>query len=111
MELPNLDTFLIMTPMVIEPNGYNPGLKMLERFSTYHRQHDEKSYAPAKLQKWVEELDGTISKRVWAGFVPMFCPDWLARITKFVEPAVERLPLIRNVGCAVFVFSATKKND
>ena len=31
---------------LIEPNGYNPTLKLIERFSRYHREHGEKSYAP-----------------------------------------------------------------
>jgi 2-polyprenyl-3-methyl-5-hydroxy-6-metoxy-1,4-benzoquinol methylase len=34
---------------LIEPNGYNPTLKMIERFSRYHREHGEKSYAPAPV--------------------------------------------------------------
>jgi hypothetical protein len=39
----------------------------------------------------------------------MFCPDWLARAMKAVEPVVEGLPGIRALGCAVFVVVARQK--
>jgi SAM-dependent methyltransferase len=92
--------------VVIEPNGYNPGLKLLERYSKYHVEHGERSYAPRQLDRWVTTLGGAVDRRCYAGFVPMFCPDWMARLTKRVEPAVERLPVLRHLGCAVYVFSA-----
>lgn len=92
--------------VVVEPNGYNPVLKVLERCSRYHLEHGERSYSPRRLDNWVRDLGGTLERRTFAGLVPMFCPDWLARATKRLEPAVERLPVVRNVGCAVYVFSA-----
>ena len=91
---------------VIEPNGYNPGLKFNERFSTYHIEHQEKSYAPHLLDRWVSQLGGTVIRRRWAGFVPMFCPDWLARWMKWLEPIVEHVPIINRIGCAIYYFSA-----
>jgi SAM-dependent methyltransferase len=94
--------------VVVEPNGYNPALKVLERCSSYHIEHGEKSYAPRALDRWVTDVGGTVTARLFAGFVPMFCPDWLARATKRVEPAVERLPAVRAVGCAVYVFAARR---
>ncbi len=95
--------------VVIEPNGYNPGLKVIERLSQYHRQHGEKSYPPHRLCRCVWRNGGRIIKYKYAGFVPMFCPDWLANILKRLEPAIETLPLIKNLWCAVFVFLADKK--
>ncbi len=94
------------TVVVVEPNGYNPVLKVLERYSTYHVEHGEKSYAPRQLDRWVDEQGGTVERRAFAGLVPMFCPDWLARVAKRLEPLVERLPGARALGCAVYVFSA-----
>jgi len=91
---------------VIEPNGYNPGLKFNERFSTYHIEHQEKSYAPHLLDRWVSHLGGKVIHRRWAGFVPMFCPDWLARWMKWLEPIVEHVPIINRIGCAIYYFSA-----
>jgi ubiquinone/menaquinone biosynthesis C-methylase UbiE len=97
------------TVWVIEPNGYNPGLKFLEKFSRYHIDHQEKSYAPASLDKWVESLGGYVAKRAWVGFVPMFCPPWMARIMKAMEPIVEKTPLLNRIGCAVYSFEAQHK--
>ena len=91
---------------VIEPNGYNPGLKFNERFSTYHIDHQEKSYAPYMLDQWVKQLGARIIHRRWAGFVPMFCPDWLARTMKWMEPVVEHFPVINRIGSAIYYLSA-----
>ncbi len=89
--------------VVIEPNGYNPTLKLIERFSRYHREHGEKSYAPSLLRRWIRELGGTIEREAYAGLVPFFCPDWMAAALKAVEPAVEAAPLAKQLSCAVYV--------
>ena len=94
---------------VIEPNGYNPGLKFNEKFSAYHIAHQEKSYAPHMLNQWVGQLGGKVLYRKWAGFVPMFCPDWMAKVMKWIEPVVEHLPGINRIGCAIYYFSAKSK--
>jgi SAM-dependent methyltransferase len=92
--------------VVVEPNGYNPGLKLLEKASRYHREHGEKSYPPRRLDHWVESLGGRIIKRQWVGLVPMFSPDWIAKPAKRIEPLLERLPGLRAFGCSQYVFSA-----
>lgn len=97
--------------VVVEPNGYNPVLKVLERCSRYHIEHGEQSYSPRTLDRWVRDAGGTVDLRTYAGLVPMFCPDWLARTAKRLEPSVERLPVLRNLGCAVYVFSATGRRS
>jgi ubiquinone/menaquinone biosynthesis C-methylase UbiE len=95
--------------VVVEPNGYSPILKLLERASRYHRAHGEKSYPPHRLRQWVEDLGGEITAGHFAGLVPMFAPDPLARLAKAIEPLVEATPLLRCVGCAVYVFAATRR--
>ena len=99
------------TVVVIEPNGYNPILKLLERLSAYHREHEEKSYPPCKLDGWIRAAGGEIRFRKWAGLVPFFCPDPLARLLKTIEPAWERLPLVRACGCAVYVMVAGRRGQ
>jgi hypothetical protein len=47
-----------------------------------------------------------VVKREWAGFVPMFSPDWIARSTKRIEPVLERVPLLRAACCGQYVFAA-----
>lgn len=95
--------------VVLEPNGYNPGLKLFERFHPYHIEHGEMSYAPRTLDRWIGELGGTVQRRTWAGLVPMFCPDWCASALKRIEPSIERIPLLRAIGCAVYVFAAARR--
>ena len=94
--------------LIHEPNGYNLGLKIIERTSPYHREHGEKSYTARQMIRWVEQVGGRVLRQKFAGFVPMFCPDWLARTMKSVEPAIERTPILRSLGCAVYVLVARR---
>ena len=94
--------------IVLEPNGYNLGLKIIEKLSPYHRAHREKSYAPATLNRWIREAGGKVTSQIFAGFVPIFCPDWLAISLKKMEPIIEALPLISALGCAVNVVVANR---
>jgi ubiquinone/menaquinone biosynthesis C-methylase UbiE len=94
--------------VVVEPNGYNPVLKLLERYSPYHVEHEEKSYAPRTLDRWVRDLGAGVRKRSWVGLVPFFCPDGFARLMKRIEPLGERIPLVRAIGCGQYVFVAER---
>lgn len=96
------------TVVVIEPNGYNPVLKLLERVSRYHIEHGEKSYAPLRLDGWITALGARVTRRTWVGLVPFFCPDGMTRVLKTLEPAVETLPLVRRVCCGQYVFVAER---
>lgn len=96
--------------LVMEPNGLNPIVKALERLSPYHRQHDEKSFPPRKLDNWVTARGGCVTQRLWVGLVPMFCPDWFARTFKVLEPVVECLPLLRLLACGQYVFTAERRD-
>ena len=95
--------------LIHEPNGNNFGLKIIEKTSRYHREHGEKSYTPRLIRRWIKQAGGEVQWQRYAGFVPMFCPDWLARAMKAVEPLLESLPGIRALGCAVFVVVARRK--
>ena len=44
----------------------------------------------------------------YAGFVPMFSPDLVARAMKGLEPLVEATPLLRSIGCAVIAIVARR---
>jgi SAM-dependent methyltransferase len=96
--------------LVIEPNGYNPVLKLLERFSPYHVAHDEQSFMALTLRRWVRRHGGIVRRGTFGGLVPCFCPDWLARLTKTAEPLVERTPLVSALCCAVYVFVAERES-
>jgi ubiquinone/menaquinone biosynthesis C-methylase UbiE len=89
--------------LIHEPNGNNPGLKIIEKTSRYHLEHGEKSYGTRLMRRWIKEAGGSVVYTKVAGFVPMFCPDWMARSMKFVEPLVESVPGFRWMACAVYV--------
>jgi SAM-dependent methyltransferase len=95
------------TVVIYEPNGYNPGLKVIEKASSYHREHEERSYPAARLRAWLQGAGGEVVHERFGGFVPMFAPDLLARAMKLAEPVVERTPL-RKVGCAVYLAVARR---
>jgi SAM-dependent methyltransferase len=92
--------------VIIEPNGYNPILKLLERFSAYHRDHAERSFTHRRLDGWIRESGGLVVSRRWAGLVPFFCPTWFARLLKRLEPLIEALPVVKQLSCAVYVVVA-----
>lgn len=96
------------TVLIIEPNGLNIGLKVIERVSSYHREHQEKSYSPSRIDKWVRQLGGRVTSRQWVGLVPFFCPNWIARSLKRLEPLVEAMPVGRRFGCGQYVAVATR---
>jgi len=93
------------TVIVLEPNGYNPILKVIEKISPYHRQHEEQSYTPFTLRKWSTKNGGTIVNALYLGLVPMFCPDWMAHLCKALEPLVENIPLIRQICCGQYIYN------
>ena len=96
--------------LIHEPNGNNPGLKVIEKASPYHVEHNEKSYGSRQLARWIRECGGQIKYQKFAGFVPMFSPSWLARLMKFFEPAVESIPLLNWCGCAISVTLASRRS-
>jgi ubiquinone/menaquinone biosynthesis C-methylase UbiE len=89
--------------IVVEPNGNNIILKVIERTSKYHIEHEERSYFPFVLDRWFAAHGGKVESYSFAGLVPMFCPDWFARILKPIEPWIEKMPIIRALSCAVYV--------
>jgi len=94
--------------VLLEPNGMNAGLKVIEKVSPYHRQHNERSYTRRRLRGWVENAGGRIAEEKFALFVPIFSPEWLAKTMKAIEPALEAIPGLRALGCSVYVMRATR---
>ena len=85
--------------LILEPNGYNPALKLIEKLSRYHREHDEKSYWPGALNRWFREQGLTAVEQNYLCLVPYFCPTPVAKLLSIAEPAFEYLPLIRQICC------------
>lgn len=85
--------------LVLEPNGYNPVLKLLEKVSTYHIEHEEQSFLPGTIKSWFKDAGMRVEKADYVNLVAMFCPDWLAKTCKAVEPVVEKIPVAREIAC------------
>ncbi|MCU0666178.1 MAG: class I SAM-dependent methyltransferase [Candidatus Omnitrophica bacterium] len=95
--------------IILDPNGYNPFLKIIERFSSYHRAHNEKSYPPFVIRRWVGLSAAKILKHDYIGLVPFFCPDWAANLLKKIEPLVERIFILNRLCCASYLCHVERK--
>jgi 2-polyprenyl-3-methyl-5-hydroxy-6-metoxy-1,4-benzoquinol methylase len=94
--------------VILEPNGLNPVLKLIERLSPYHRQHGERSFTPGTLAAWVRAAGGAVTTRRFINLVPFFCPAPLARMLKRFEPVAEAVPLVRAVTCGQILMVGTR---
>lgn len=96
------------TVVVLEPNGNNPVLKLLERFSRYHIEHEERSFRPGLIRNWLNAAGLTVRSCRVLNLVPFFCPDRFAIILRAVEPLIERIPLLRDIACGQSIIVARK---
>jgi hypothetical protein len=97
--------------LIIEPNGNNPILKMIEKFSPYHRQHEERSFSSRTLKKWCEEAGYDIEQLNFAGFVPFFFPTFLTKIIYFFQPFMEKIfPLKKYFGAQIILLCRKKQS-
>ena len=96
--------------IMIEPNGNNPVLKIIEKVSPYHRAHEERSFSAGLLRKWCEEAGLRVISLDYVNFVPFFCPELLARVIYFFQPFLEKLPLLRNFLSGQIVMTAETRS-
>lgn len=89
--------------LVIEPNGNNPILKVIEIVSPYHREHEEQSFSSSALRRWAEEAGGEVLSLDYVGFIPYFFPTVPAKVIYRAQPTLERVPLVRQVLSAQIV--------
>lgn len=94
--------------LILEPNGYNPVLKVIEKTSRYHIEHGERSFFPHRLEHWVRGAGASVIDSRYTGIIPVFAPDWLARLLGRIEPFFERLLVVRRFYCASVVMWCAK---
>jgi 2-polyprenyl-3-methyl-5-hydroxy-6-metoxy-1,4-benzoquinol methylase len=97
------------TVVIVEPNGNNPVLKMLERYSKYHVEHEERSFSPMLIRQWLKTAGFTNIQTRMINLVPFFCPDWMVSPLRYAERIVENVPLVRDISCGQSVIVARKK--
>ena len=96
------------TIIVLEPNGNNPVLKLLEKYSRYHIEHEERSFSPSTIQSWLSTAGFQVCSNKVFNLVPMFCPDWMATVLRAIGPTVERIPLLRDIACGQSIIVARR---
>lgn len=80
--------------LIIEPNGNNPILKVIEKRSRYHIEHEEQSFSSAFFVGIARELGLEVKRLGFVGFVPFFFPTIPAKIIHFFQPLLEKVPLL-----------------
>jgi SAM-dependent methyltransferase len=95
--------------IIIEPNGSNPILKVIEKTSKYHVEHEERSFSLTELRGFCNGAGGEIIKISFAGYVPFFFPEIPARIIYFFQPVLERIPVLRYFFSAQIIIVCVKK--
>jgi len=101
---------LAKTVIILEPNGLNLLMKIVEKTSPYHRQHHERSFSPHAIGRWVSAGGGHVRSIRFFGLVPYFCPAAMARMGRLFEPVVEALPCVRAICCGQYVVVAVGTN-
>lgn len=95
--------------IILEPNGYNPILKVIEKSSAYHRKHDEKSYWPPTLLHWFEQQGYKLVEQKFVCIVPYFCPPPLASFLNHVQSLFESIPIIHKYYTGTNIFFMRKE--
>lgn len=95
--------------VIMEPNGYNIVLKIIERVSPYHQVHQERSFAPHRINQWIRKHNGKVTRQNWVGLVPFFCPNWVAHTLKLLEEIIENIPFLGSAATAVYVVKALRR--
>lgn len=99
--------FIARTVLIIEPNGYNPFVKLVEKLSEYHISHQETSYYPFRIKKWINGLGAKIIDEKFINFVPFFCSDIVAIILKRIESFVENTPIFNKFLSSAYIIKIT----
>jgi SAM-dependent methyltransferase len=94
--------------LIIEPNGWNPIVKIIERFSSYHRAHGERSFTSSILGRWTTDAGARVTKVSYIGLVPFFCPKWLVKPLKSIEPFIEK-SFLAPLVCAQAILQIEKR--
>lgn len=94
--------------IIMEPNGNNPILKIIEKTSRYHIEHEEQSFYQGQLKRWIRNAGGTIKAFKYVGYVPFFFPTLPAKLIYFFQPFLEKIPVVKHIFSAQFIIACSK---
>lgn len=95
--------------IIMEPNGNNPILKLIEKTSKYHIEHEEQSFFAWELKKWIRNAGGQVDTWLYVGYVPFFFPTLPAKIIYKLQPFLEKVPVVKHVFSGQFIISCSLK--
>jgi ubiquinone/menaquinone biosynthesis C-methylase UbiE len=95
--------------IIMEPNGNNPILKVIEKTSRYHIEHEEQSFFEWNLKKWIHNAGGTVDAWSYVGYVPFFFPTGPAKVIYALQPFLEKIPVLKHIFSAQFIIACSKK--
>jgi len=94
--------------IIIEPNGNNFILKYIEKTSKYHIEHEEQSFSSKKLVNFCISNNWNIISKSYIGFVPFFFPTIPSKLIHFIQPLLERIPVLNKYFSAQIVLHCTQ---
>ncbi|WP_266366496.1 class I SAM-dependent methyltransferase [Tellurirhabdus rosea] len=95
--------------IIMEPNGNNPILKVIEKTSKYHIEHEEQSFFEWQLKSWIRKAGGIVNRWSYVGYVPFFFPTAPARLIYSLQPFLEKVPVLKHVFSGQFIISCSLK--
>ena len=97
--------------IIVEPNGNNPILKIIEKTSSYHLKHEEQSFSSNTLKNWCAKNNFDVKHLDYIGFIPFFFPTILTKIIYFFQPYLEKIYFIKKFFGAQIIIYAEKKTN
>lgn len=94
--------------IIMEPNGNNPILKLIEKTSKYHIEHEEQSFFEWQLKGWIRNAGGKIDSWSYVGYVPFFFPDKPAKLIYSMQPFLERIPVLKHIFSGQFIIACSR---
>ena len=94
--------------IIMEPNGNNPILKLIEKTSQYHIEHEEQSFFEWQLKSWIRNASGRIDSWSYVGYVPFFLPTLPAKVIYAVQPFLEKIPVLKHIFSAQFIIACSR---
>lgn len=82
--------------LILEPNGLNPIMKIIEKISPYHRAHSEKSFTKRKITSWLKSAGFELVNYDLGILVPYFFPTKIIPLMLWLEPIVKRIPVVKK---------------
>lgn len=95
--------------IIMEPNGNNPILKVIEKTSSYHIEHEEQSFFEWQIKSWIKKSGGHIDSWSYVGYVPFFFPTRPAKLIYTLQPFLEKIPVLKHVFSAQFIIACSLK--